>query len=60
MSAFNQKEDKKKEEIVEEYEDLEFQIFRMKENMKEIAKHHQVLGIDQTKEEKWVIVYSVD
>ncbi|MBU9713429.1 hypothetical protein [Evansella tamaricis] len=59
-SFFERKEDKKKEEIIEEFEELEFQVYRMKENLREIAKSHQVLGIDQTKEEKWVIVYAVD
>ncbi|MFA9560109.1 hypothetical protein ACERII_22600 [Evansella sp. AB-rgal1] len=60
LSAFESKEDKKKEEIIEEFEDLEFQIFRMRENIKEIAKRSQILGIDQTKEQKWVIVYAED
>ncbi|MBU9722029.1 GNAT family N-acetyltransferase [Bacillus alkalicola] len=60
MSAFERKEDKKKEKIIEEFEELEFQIFRMKENMKEIAKRNQILGIELTKEDKWVIVYSMD
>ena len=51
---------KPKEELIEEFEELEFQIFRMKENMKEIAKHGKVLGIEQTKDEKWVIVYVIE
>ncbi|WP_419095812.1 hypothetical protein [Halalkalibacter suaedae] len=51
---------KEPEQIKEEYEDLEFQLFRMQQNMKEIAKQQQVLGIEQTKDEKWVIVSLVD
>lgn len=45
---------------VQNVEELEFQLFRMQENMKNIAKEAQVMGIDQTKEDKWVIVYSKD
>ncbi|MCD7035077.1 hypothetical protein LRR81_12540 [Metabacillus sp. GX 13764] len=41
-------------------EELEFQLYRMQENMKEIAKHADVLGIGQSKEDKWVIVYAAD
>lgn len=48
------------EELKEELEDLEFQVFRMQDNLKEIAKRSKVLGIDQTKENKWVIVYTPD
>ncbi|WP_280770943.1 hypothetical protein [Salipaludibacillus daqingensis] len=59
-AVYEPKQDKNKETLIEEMEDLEFQMFRMQENMKEIAKKWNVLGIDQTKEEKWVIVYSSD
>ncbi|WP_096188770.1 hypothetical protein [Evansella halocellulosilytica] len=59
-AAFERKEDKKKETLIEEYDDLEFQIFRMQENMKKISKKWNILGIDQTKDDKWVIVYSAD
>ncbi|MEW4282123.1 hypothetical protein [Priestia koreensis] len=48
------------EEIKEEFEKLEFQLFRMQENMKEIAKDAEIVGIDQTKDDKWVIVSAVD
>jgi GNAT superfamily N-acetyltransferase len=40
--------------------ELEFQLFRMQENIKEISKKNQVIGIDQTKEDKWVIVSAED
>ncbi|MGO4886839.1 hypothetical protein ACJ2A9_03695 [Anaerobacillus sp. MEB173] len=53
-------EKKDKHELKQELEELEFQVFRMQENLKEIAKKWQVMGIDQTNEEKWVIVYSYD
>ncbi|APH05592.1 hypothetical protein [Bacillus weihaiensis] len=48
------------EELKEELEDLEFQVFRMQDNLKEIAKKSKVLGVDQTKEDKMVIVYTPD
>ncbi|UTR09744.1 hypothetical protein MM300_17910 [Evansella sp. LMS18] len=59
-SAFVKKEEKSKEELIEEIENLEYQVFRMQENMKEISKRGKVLGIEMTKEEKWVIVYAVE
>lgn len=46
------------EELKEELEDLEFQVFRMQDNLKEIAKKSKVLGVDQAKDEKLVIVYT--
>lgn len=56
------REDLKKSpsEVKQDLEDLQFQVFRMQENMKEISKKHQILGIDQSKEEKWVIVSAKD
>lgn len=39
-------------------EELEFQLFRMQDNLKDIAKRWQVVGIDQTKEDNWVVVYA--
>ncbi len=44
--------------LKEELEDLEFQVFRMQDNLKEIAKKSKVLGVDHTKDEKLVIVYT--
>lgn len=46
------------EQLKEELEDLEFQVFRMQDNLKEIAKKSKVLGVDQTKDDKLVIVYT--
>ncbi|MEN0643662.1 hypothetical protein [Alkalicoccobacillus gibsonii] len=40
--------------------DEEYELIRMQQNLKEIAKDHKVLGIEQTKEEKWVIVSQID
>jgi GNAT superfamily N-acetyltransferase len=40
--------------------DLQFQMYRMQENMKEISKKSTVLGIDQSKDDDWVIVHSID
>ncbi|MBM7094493.1 hypothetical protein JSY36_01890 [Bacillus sp. H-16] len=51
---------KSKDELIQEKSDLEFQMFRMQENIKEIAKKWDILGIDQTKEDNWVIIYSSD
>lgn len=44
--------------LKEELEDLEFQVFRMQDNLKEIAKKSKVLGVDQANNEKLVIVYT--
>ncbi|RKL69338.1 hypothetical protein CR203_04740 [Salipaludibacillus neizhouensis] len=59
-TAFDPKQEKTKEDRFSELEELEFQVFRMQQNMKEISKHHDVLGIDETKENKWVIIYVSD
>lgn len=58
--AVDEREDKNQEELKEEIEDLEFQMFRMQDNLKEIAKKWQVIGIEQTKENNWVIIYASD
>lgn len=55
-----EEEQKDAETLEQDLADLEFQVFRMQENMKEIAKRWQVIGIEQTKEEKWVIVSIFD
>lgn len=57
-SAFLIEETKSKEEIREELDQLEIQVFRMQQNMKEIAKQAEIVGIDQTKDDNWVIVYA--
>lgn len=44
----------------EELEEMEFQVFRMRENIKEIAKKYDIVGIDQTKKLNWVIIFKVD
>jgi GNAT superfamily N-acetyltransferase len=61
-SRLRMEEEEKKDpiELKKDLEDLEFQLFRMQDNLKEIAKKGQVIGIDQSKEDKWVIVYAVD
>ena len=53
-------EQKSPVELKEDLENLEFQLFRMQDNLREIAKDGQVVGIEQTKEDKWVIVSAVD
>ncbi|NEU32338.1 GNAT family N-acetyltransferase [bacterium LRH843] len=48
-------------EVIEQnLAELEYQLYRMQENMKQIAKKWQIIGIDQTNEDKWVIVSIVD
>ena len=53
-----EEETRDKEELKRDLEKTEFQLFRMQDNMKEIAKQWQVIGIDQTKDDNWVIVYT--
>ncbi|MDV2885059.1 hypothetical protein RYX45_07690 [Alkalihalophilus pseudofirmus] len=60
LATLTTDEVKEPEELQKELNELEFQMFRMQENLKQIAKRWQVLGIEQTKEEKWVIVYIID
>ncbi|MET3504153.1 hypothetical protein [Halalkalibacter oceani] len=55
-----EEEQKTAEQIEQNLEELEFQLFRMQENMKEIAKRWKIIGIEPTNEEKWVIVSMVD
>ncbi len=47
-------------EVRKDLVELEFQLFRMQENIKEISKKNQIIGIDQTKDDKWVIVSAED
>lgn len=47
-------------EVEEELEELQFQMYRMQENIKEISKKHQIIGIDQSTDDKWVIVSAED
>jgi diamine N-acetyltransferase len=56
-SAFLQ-EVKSKDELKEELDELEIQLFRMQNNIKEIAKKSEVISIDQTPNEEWVVVYA--
>ncbi|WP_198507833.1 hypothetical protein [Bacillus sp. FJAT-45037] len=60
LATLQTEEVKEPEELQQDLMELEFQLFRMQENMKQIAKRWQVLGIEQTKDEKWVIVYILD
>ncbi|MGM7720034.1 hypothetical protein [uncultured Metabacillus sp.] len=45
-------------ELKEELEELEIQVFRLQDNLKEIAKKSKVLGVDHAKDDKLVIVYT--
>ncbi|WP_070119578.1 GNAT family N-acetyltransferase [Bacillus marinisedimentorum] len=53
-------ESKDPQELKRELDELEIQMFRIQQNMKDIAKKRQVLGIDQAKDDNWVIVSAVD
>ncbi|SHG10014.1 GNAT family N-acetyltransferase [Ornithinibacillus halophilus] len=57
QSAFLETE-KNKEELKEELDTLEIQMFRMQNNIKEIAKKSEVISIDQTKENDWVVIFA--
>lgn len=46
--------------LQKELNELQFQLFRMRENMKDISKDSRVLGIDQSKDDEWMIVHSID
>jgi diamine N-acetyltransferase len=60
-SAFiAERETKSEDELKEEIEDLEFQMLRMQDNLKEIAKKWQVIGVEQTPDNNWVIIYAAD
>lgn len=59
-SSRTENEAMSKHELKESLDELEFQVFRMRENLKKIAKKCQIIGIEQTKEEKWVVLYTED
>ncbi|ASK61438.1 hypothetical protein CFK37_04235 [Virgibacillus phasianinus] len=51
-------DNKSKDEIKEELDTIEIQLFRMQQNIKEIAKKWQIVSIDQTKDNGWVVIYA--
>ncbi|WP_174615639.1 hypothetical protein [Virgibacillus ihumii] len=53
-----QEETRSKDELKQELDSLEIQMFRMKENINKIAKYAEVISIDQTKENDWVVIYA--
>ena len=52
------KENKSKDQIKQELNTLEIQLFRMRENIKEIAKKWEMISIDQTSDFNWVVIYA--
>ncbi|WP_188456047.1 hypothetical protein [Virgibacillus oceani] len=56
-TAFLEKE-KERHELKEELDTLEMQLFRMQNNLKEIAKKWEVVSIDQARDDQWVIIYA--
>ncbi|UJW57887.1 hypothetical protein HXZ66_10955 [Bacillus sp. A116_S68] len=59
-ASYTTRQDINKETLQIEYEKLEFQLLRMQENLKQIAKKWSILGIEQTKLGKWTIIYASD
>ncbi|MFD2760032.1 hypothetical protein [Lentibacillus juripiscarius] len=59
QSVFLEKEEaKSKDELKTELDTLELQLFRMQDNMKKIARNAEIIGIDQTRHDEWVIIYA--
>lgn len=57
---FDENENKDREELKENLEELEFQMLKIQDQLKQVAKKGNVIGLEQTKENEWVIVYTVD
>lgn len=51
-------ENKSKDKIKDELDKLEIQLFRMRQNIKEIAKKWEIVSIDQTNDFNWVVIYA--
>lgn len=51
-------ESKSKADIQRELDHIEIQLYRMRENIKQIAKYNEVISIDQTSNENWVVIYA--
>ncbi|MEC5424598.1 hypothetical protein QGM71_13940 [Virgibacillus sp. C22-A2] len=49
---------KGKSELKEELDTLEIQLFRLQNNIKEIAKKSEVISIDQAGDDQWVVIYA--
>jgi hypothetical protein len=47
----------KEQETKLDRDELEFQILRLQNDMKQIAKKYEVIGVDQTKDDSLVIIY---
>ncbi len=46
--------------LEQELQQLQFQMYRMQENMKDISKKAKIIGIDQAKEDEWMIVSAIE
>ncbi|MFC3041647.1 hypothetical protein ACFOGI_15490 [Virgibacillus xinjiangensis] len=51
-------EEKSKDELQEKLDTLEIQLFRMQNNIKEIAKRSEIISIDQTNDEHWMVIFA--
>ncbi|HLS09063.1 hypothetical protein [Lentibacillus sp.] len=59
QSAFLETNDhRSKEDIKYDLDTLEIQLFRMQENIKKIARDADIIGIDQTTNNEWVVIYA--
>ncbi|RYG74267.1 N-acetyltransferase [Lentibacillus lipolyticus] len=47
-----------RDDIKHELDTLEIQLFRMQENIQKIARNAEVIGIDQTNHNEWVVIYA--
>lgn len=56
-TAFLEKE-KDKSELKLELDSLEIQLYRMQNNIKEIAKKSEIISIDQARDGGWVVIYA--
>ncbi|UJL46901.1 hypothetical protein KFZ58_02845 [Virgibacillus sp. NKC19-16] len=54
----NQTDVLERDELKQELDSLEIQLFRMQENMRKIAKKNEIISIDQTKHGGWVVIYA--
>ncbi|MFC4559872.1 hypothetical protein ACFO3D_16945 [Virgibacillus kekensis] len=53
-----EEENKTKDELKQELDSLEIQLFRMQDNIKKIARQAEIVSIDQTRHDEWVVIYA--
>ncbi|ADH99481.1 hypothetical protein [Salisediminibacterium selenitireducens] len=60
QSAFAIPQEQTVQEIEQERDELFFQLMNMRENIKEISRKWQVLGIEPDKHENWTVIFLKD